>query len=395
MNRTEISATLAIAGLFSIRMLALFMVLPVLTLYAGKFEGVSATQLGWVIGIYGLTQALFQIPLGYISDFIGRRKVVFIGLLVFILGSFIAARAQGIYGLMLGRGLQGAGAIGSTLLAYTADLTREEVRTRAMALVGIAIGSSFLLAMVLGPLVSGSYGLQGIFIFNMLLGVIGLIWFGVAVPKVKIQPFFNSERLSLGAILKDKQLLRLNFSIFVLHAQFAACFLFIPKLIHQLTHLSQQEVWRVYLPALLGALVLMGPFLRLGDKTKTAKPVLIGAILLLGLSECFLGLYPLDSKSLLAVLIVFFASFTLLESQLPAWVSKSSPKQSKGFVLGIYSTSQFLGIFLGGVVGGMLQNAIGMLGVIFWCILLLLLWLISALDLNPPKLVGMSKCTTS
>ncbi len=395
MNRTELSATFAIAGLFAIRMLALFMILPVLTLHISKYDGVSSTQLGWVIGIYGLTQAIFQIPMGYISDFIGRRRVIFFGLLVFIIGSYVALKAQTITGLMIGRGLQGAGAIGSTLLAYAADVTREKVRTKAMAIIGIGIGFSFLLAMVLGPVTSSRYGLNGIFLCNLVLGLVGMLWFAVAVPKVQVRPFFN-ERSSVGSLLRDKQLMRLNFSIFVLHAQFAACFLFIPKLIQQLTHLPQQDIWRVYVPALVGALVLMGPFLRLGDRAGAAKPVLVSSIIILGLSECVLGFYPLSHMTLLGTLIVFFASFCLLESQLPAWVSKSSPKQSRGFSLGIYSTSQFLGIFMGGVVGGILQNALGILGVIFWCVLLLLLWLISTLDLHPPQAVAdESRCSTS
>ena len=189
------------------------------------------------------------------------------------------------------------------------------------------------------------------------------------------------------SLLTNKQLFRLNFSIFVLHAQFSACFLFIPRLIGQLTHVPQQEVWRIYLPALLGALVLMGPFLRIGDKQHMAKLILVGSIFLFGLSQCFLGLYPLNQKSLLVTLVVFFAAFSILEAQLPAWVSKVAPKNNKGFVLGIYSTSQFMGIFVGGVVGGLLQNTLGTLGVIIWCILLLLLWLICTLDLNPPRVV--------
>lgn len=384
MNRKEISATLAIAGLFAIRMLALFMVLPVLAIEATQFDGVTSAQIGLVIGIYGFTQAAFQIPLGLLSDMIGRRKVVIGGLLIFVIGSFVAARAQSFWGIMFGRGLQGAGAIGSTLLAYAADVTREQVRTRAMALIGMAIGLSFVVAMMLGPIVCAKYDLQGIFIFNLLLGIVGIAWFQLAVPRVPIQPFFGQKH-KLREVLKDKQLMRLNFSVMALHAQFSACFLFIPRLINQLTHFEQTDLWRVYVPALLGALLLIGPLLRLGDKPKIAKPILVLSIIVLGVSECFLGLYPLSHKTLLINLAVFFAAFCLLESQLPAWASKTSPTHNRGFALGIYSTFQFAGIFLGGLVGGALQNAIGLLGVIFWCILLVLLWLISILDLRGPQ----------
>lgn len=391
MNRKEVTATLGIAGLFSIRMLALFMVLPILVLYTEKFPGASHTKIGWVIGLYGLTQAIFQIPLGWISDIIGRRKVIIFGLVVFIVGSLVAAMANSMTHLMIGRALQGAGAIGSTLLAYTSDLTRDEVRVRAMAIIGITIGSSFILAMVLGPLISASYGLSGVFIFNALLGVMGLLWFVFVVPSGPRQRYFPKGKVPIKPLLRDTQLSRLNLSILILHAQFSACFLFIPKLIGQLTHVPQNEIWRIYVPALLGALVLLGPLLRVGEKNHLAKPTLVSAIIILGISQCFLGLYPLDQKSLLVTLVVFFASFSLLEAQLPAWVSKVAPKDNKGLALGFYSTSQFLGIFIGGVVGGLLQNALGSLGVIFWCILLLLLWLICTLDLSAPRVVVVSK----
>ncbi len=387
----EYKATFAISGLFTLRMLALFMVLPVLPLYAKQYESASPMLLGWVIGIYGFTQALFQLPFGRLSDLIGRRAVVILGLTIFMIGSLVAAKAQTLEALVVGRALQGAGAIGSTLLALVSDLTTEQTRTRCMAIVGVSIGASFMVAMILGPLISASMGLPGLFWVTFLLGLIGMLWFVFVVPQVPRSAYFEARPKSIISLLKNKQLFRLNLGVMILHAQFTSCFLFIPKLIVQLTHYSSQDVWKVYLPALIGALLFIGPLSRMADKDHMAKPLMVFAILMLGLSECFLGLYTLNHTTLIVALVVFFASFSLLEAQLPAWVSKAAPSQSRGTALGLYSTCQFLGIFLGGVVGGALQGAIGTFGLILWCILLVSLWLVFTLDLSPPSMVALSK----
>lgn len=389
MNSKERTATFSIAGLFALRMLALFMVLPVLQLYATDYQA-SPAMLGWVIGIYGLSQAAFQIPLGRLSDRIGRYKVILGGLALFVLGSLVAAKAHSLTGLMIGRGLQGAGAIGSTLLAYVSDVTREQVRTSAMAIVGITIGFSFLLGLMLGPLISAKCGLSGLFWFTFWLGLLGMAWFAFTSKESSnsTKKSFFSRDVSLLALFKEPQLFRLNLSILILHAQFSAVFLFLPKLMTKVSHLEPAQLWRVYVPVLVMALIVMSPLVRLADKSSWAKPILILGICLLGLTECILGLYPLNYQTLMVTLVVFFAAFSLLEAQLPSWVSKVAPKEYKGSALGIYSTSQFFGIFLGGVVGGMLQNAAGTLGIVLGCVLLVLFWFICTLDLAPPKRVA-------
>jgi len=387
---TELKSTLGIAGLFAIRMLGLFMVLPVFALYEDAIMGAQAQWIGLAIGIYGLTQAALQIPLGVLSDRIGRKPVILMGLAVFALGSLIASQAETIFGLIAGRALQGAGAIGSTLLALVADVTRETVRTRAMAIIGISIGVSFIVAMILGPFIDAKVGLHGIFATIFLLSLVCIVWSFFALPKHTKQNYFSQESSLFSQfvlVLKNQNLRRLNLSVLFLHAAFSSCFLFIPSLILKISQVPQVGMWRFYFPVLVCSLLLMAPFVRIADSVRHIKKMLVLGILGLALSVGIMGVYPLSLWSLSVILVVFFAAFNLLEALLPSWVSKVAPKNNRGMTLGVYSTAQFFGVFLGGAVGGMLYEALGVFAITLWCSVLFLLWLVFVIDLKSEQVV--------
>lgn len=380
MNMPEKIATGLLAGLFSLRMLGLFMLLPVLALYTHEYQGANPQLIGIALGIYGLTQAIFQIPFGLLSDRIGRKPVIFIGLILLAIGSLVAASATSIYGLILGRALQGSGAIGATLLAFVADTTRESVRSRAMAIIGITIGFSFGLAMIIGPLLESHFKLQGIFGFTFLFAVIGIILLYSVFPKLKkslnllyeTKPHQSIVQL-FSAILWNRNLQCLNVGILCLHALFSSCFLFIPRLILEMFPLSVHQSWKVYAPVLIGAVLLMTPFVRRADKTQKLQSLLLSAIFVFALS--ILGLLIVQSKiGVYLGLTLFFAAFNILESLLPSFVSQLVESSQRGTALGVYSTSQFLGIFLGGAIGGSMQQTFGLFGIGLWCMILVLLF---------------------
>lgn len=380
MTLEEKIATGFLASLFSLRMLGLFMLLPVLARYTDAYVGANPKWIGIALGSYGLTQALLQIPLGILSDKIGRKPVIFIGLILLATGSLIAAQATSIYGLVAGRALQGAGAIGSSLLAFVADSTRESVRSRAMAVIGILIGFSFGLAMVLGPLLDATYGLAGIFGFTFIFAMIGMgiLWrFPEKKPlnPIKAKPAVFAQ---FGGLLfnknLNKNLIALTVCILCVHALFSTSFLVIPNLILEIMPRLAAQTWQIYMPVLLGALVLMMPLVRRADRTQKLQPLLWIAILSFAFSiMLLLGLR--STISLYLGLIIFFAAFNLLESVLPSFVSQLVSKDQRGAAMGIYSTAQFFGIFLGGTIGGSLQQVFALWGIALWCMILVLLFI--------------------
>ncbi len=368
-------------------MLGLFMVLPVLALYQDNYEGATPLLLGLTLGIYGLTQAVLQIPLGLLSDKIGRAPVIVGGLLMFVFGSVVAAMADTMHGLILGRALQGMGAIASSLMAMVTDLTSEENRTKAMASIGASIGLSFIAAMIAGPLIASAMGLSGVFWITALLGCIGILVFLLLVPRVvSIQK--NRETFAdlnqVGLLLRQPTLLRLNVGIFALHLALMAAFVVIPTMLSNQLGISSHNLWWVYLGLLGGGFVAMLPVMILGEKYQRQKLVFVSAIGCMTLAMLMLGQEQSFTLTL-AMLLLFFAAFNLLEATLPSWLSKACPAGSRGTAMGIYSTSQFMGAFVGGTLGGWSLQQFGSTGVFLLVAVVLAFWWILSLSLKSPR----------
>lgn len=364
----ELRSTLVLAFIFATRMLGLFMVLPILVLYVDKISGATLGLLGLAVGIYGFTQAVCQLPYGMLSDYVGRKPMIWIGLAIFAVGSLVAACSTSIWGVIIGRAIQGAGAIGSPVLALIGDTTREEVRTRAMALIGISIGLTFVIAIVLGPWLDAHIGLFGIFAFTAGLAITGMaLLLGVDTQKTLQKPVSFGSQLKTLSLHKDLHLLNIN--IFVLHTLFTASFLVLPLKIQEIVNLFPADVWKFYLPVLALSLVFVMPLLRHADSKMWQKRLMKMAMIGLGVSIPVFMLTTHISILIVAVTL-FFIAFNFLEASLPALVSKVAPKTSKGSAMGLYSCAQFLGIFSGGALGGVLLQNTGTQGIGFSCVLL-------------------------
>jgi MFS family permease len=380
MTATERRASASLASIFALRMLGLFLVLPVFALEAVKYPGGGdAARVGLAMGIYGLTQALLQIPFGLASDRLGRKKVIIAGLLVFAAGSFLAAAAPTLDWLLAGRALQGAGAVSAAVTALLADLTRDEVRTKAMALVGGSIGLMFAVSLVLSPALNALVGLAGLFALTglMALGAIGLVaWTVPPEPAVHV----NAAGGALLQILKQRDMLALNFGVFALHAVQLSMWLAVPGLLVQAGLLKAQH-WQVYLPAVLASFVVMGGTLFPLERRGHLRPVLLGAIALLALVQLgflVIGSSPAAMPSVLALgtlLLLFFCSFNVLEASQPSMVSRLAHASKRGAALGFYNTSQSLGLFAGGALGGIVLKWSGPTGLFISTTALSLLWL--------------------
>lgn len=368
-------------------MLGLFMVLPVLALYQENYADATPFLLGLTLGVYGLTQAILQIPLGLLSDRIGRTPVIIGGLLIFVLGSVVAAMADTMQGLILGRALQGMGAIASTLMAMVTDLTSEQNRTKAMASIGASIGLSFILAMIAGPLIASAMGLSGVFWVTALLGCIGIFVFLLLVPRV-VSAQKNRETLAdlnqIGVLLKQPTLLRLNLGIFSLHLALMATFVVIPSMLSGQLGISGDDLWWLYLVLLGGGFIAMLPVMILGEKYQRQKLAFVSAIGCMTVAMLVLGREQ-GVILTLAMLLLFFAAFNLLEATLPSWLSKACPAGSRGTAMGIYSTSQFMGAFVGGILGGWSLQQFGSTGVFLLVAVVLAIWWFLSLSLKSPR----------
>ncbi len=387
MEKKELRAAAALAAVFSVRMLGLFMIYPVFAAFARHLAGATPYKIGLALGIYGLTQGLLQMPFGVLSDRVGRKVMIVLGLLLFGLGSVVAARASSIDGIIWGRVLQGAGAVGAVILALVADLTAEENRTKAMALVGMTIGFSFLVAIVAGPVIAGWVGVGGIFWLMAVLALVGIgITLLVPAPRrLRVHRDAETVPALLGAMLRDPELLRLDFGIFALHAMLTASFLVVPGLLHAAVGVSSRDQWLVYLPVLLVSVAVMLPAILIAERHRRMKAVLVAAVAALAVSQLMLAADGRNVYVLIAALTIFFAAFNIMEASLPSLVTKTAPSGATGTATGVYSSLQFLGIFVGGVAGGWLNQARGATGVFAFAGALALLWLLAVLTMRRPS----------
>lgn len=375
LTQTEFRATASIAAIYMTRLMGLFMVYPVFAHFAGGLRGATPMTIGFALGAYGLTQGLLQIPFGLLSDRLGRRTMVVVGLAVFCLGSAVAAMSGSIWGVLVGRALQGAGAIGSVLLASVADVTRVETRTRAMAIVGVSIGFSFMVAVILGPLVAVFAGLSGIFWLTAAFALIGMAIASVVIPTREVhEAGIGFAPTSLRQILRDPRLLELDFAIFTLHATMTALFLAVPILVTHTMGLGGGSAWVLYLPVLIVAAGAMVPFVIIAEKHQKMNQIRLLSIALIALSEVVLLLLGGTDIGIIVALVVFFTAFTVLEALLPSALTKAAPPSAKGTASGVYSSSQFIGIFVGGTVGGIAMQHGGTEAVIGFVLALTLVW---------------------
>ncbi|MCF6280683.1 MAG: MFS transporter [Candidatus Polarisedimenticolaceae bacterium] len=387
MSTEERKASLSLAAIFCLRMLGLFLILPVFALYAEDLEGVTPLLIGAAIGAYGLTQAILQIPFGMLSDRIGRKPVIIMGLLIFAAGSVVAANADTIWGIIAGRLLQGSGAIAAAIMALAADLSREEHRTKMMATIGISIGMAFTVSLILGPLLNSVVGVPGIFWFTAVLAIGGVLVVIFIVPTPKDSHFHRDTEpvpAQFSSVLSNPNLLRLDFGILILHMVLTALFLSFPLALRD-QGLEVADHWHVYLPVMVLAMGAMVPFIIIAEKRRKMKPIFLGAISVLALS-LFLLYFGADSLyGLIGGLFLFFTAFNLLEASLPSLISKIAPAESKGTAMGVYTSSQFIGAFLGGIVGGWVHSALGLEAVFLVSAMGVLLWLISAWGMAKPS----------
>ena len=390
MTRAERRAASGLAAIFGLRMLGMFLILPVFALYAEHLPGGdNHTLVGLTLGMYGLTQALLMIPFGMASDRIGRKKVIIFGLIVFALGSFVAATATDIYWTIFGRAIQGAGAISAAVTAMLADLTREEHRTKAMAMIGSTIGIAFAVSLVAGPALNRVIGVPGIFALTGILALAAIWVVKVWVPD-PLDSHFHADAQANPARLKDVlrngQLLRLDFGIFALHAAQMAMFVVVPVALKN-SGLAADHHWAVYLPVLLGSFVLMVPAIVVGEKRGQMKPVFIGGVALMLLAQLGLAFGIEHMWGIVWALFFYFVAFNLLEASLPSLISKLAPVSAKGTAMGVYNTAQALGLFFGGVVGGWLAQHHGFQAVFLFCVVLMAAWLIASLSMTAPPAI--------
>ncbi|MEY4317483.1 MAG: hypothetical protein RI902_1291 [Pseudomonadota bacterium] len=387
MTPIERRASGTLASIFALRMLGLFLVLPVFAIEARRYPGGDDPALiGLAMGIYGLTQGVLQIPFGVASDRLGRKRVIVFGLLVFALGSVLAASADTLMGLLAGRALQGAGAVSAAVTALLADLTRDTVRTKAMALVGASIGLMFALSLVLSPLIAAHIGLSGLFVLTAVLALLGV---GVVIWAVPAEPLLHKDaaRGGLLQVLRNPALLRLNFGVFVLHAVQLAMWVAIPAFLVQ-AGLASEDHWRIYLPAVLGSFVLMGGVLFPLERRGYLRAVFLASIALIALVQVVLLWVSSGAPSIAALawlLFAFFCGFNVLEATQPSLASRIAPAASRGAAMGVYNTLQSLGFFAGGWLGGQLVKNHGTQGLFLSCAGLMALWLVVAWPMVAPS----------
>ncbi len=385
---TERRAVFSLASIYALRMMGLFMILPVFALYAETLEGYTPALIGLAIGIYGLTQAALQIPFGMASDRFGRKPVIIFGLIIFVIGSVVAATADSMNGVIFGRALQGAGAIAAAVMALVADLTREEKRLGAMAIIGMSIGMAFAVSLVAGPLFSNWIGVDGIFWLTAVLALVAIAVLHFVVPN-PVRSVLHRDAQTVPAQLKnvigDPQLLRLDFGIMVLHMMLTATFVVLPLALRDHAGLAAAHHWYIYLPVMVFAMLLMVPFIIIAEKKRRMKTVFTASVLVLGVGQ-LIFMFGYDSiTSIVLGLFIFFTAFNVLEASLPSLVAKMVSPDNKGTAMGMYSSSQFLGAFFGGVLGGWLYGAMGFEAVFGLCAGMAAVWFLVAATMQSPR----------
>ena len=381
LQRTELKTTGYLATIFALRMFGLFMILPIFAVYGQSLEGATPLLIGTAIGAYGLMQALLQIPFGMLSDRFGRRPLLLIGLLLFVAGGVVAAMSDHIHGVIAGRALQGAGAIASVIMALIGDVVSEKHRTRAMALIGMSVGGSFVLALILGPL-----GLSGLFWMTSVMGVFALLVAMVVPAPRALQGEALPVRVRFRRVLGSKTLLRFDVGIFTLHLIMTASFVVVPALLSERLGLGLRSHSLIYLGVLVAGFVAMVPLIIRAER-RGAVPVKRLAVVLLAVSQILLAVAGAELWHFVLALLVFFAAFNLLEALLPSLVGRAAPAGTRGTAMGVYSTSQFLGVFVGGQLGGALYQWVGAEAVFYGCAVLAAVWLVVLTGLRElPKL---------
>jgi len=393
LSKLEQKTAVSLALVFGLRMLGLFMIMPVFAIYGRDLIGYSPLWVGIVIGAYGLTQAILQIPMGQLSDRIGRKPVIIAGLGLFCLGSIVAGLADSVYGVAFGRVLQGTGAVASAILALAADITREQQRPKVMAVIGMCIGLSFAFSLVAGPVLAQWIGLKGIFFVTAVLAIIGMLVVHFIVPNATAKApkgDASTNRHKLRAMLRDPQLLRLDAGIFLLHLTLTAVFVSLPFELES-AGLVGEHHWWIYFPALLLSFVLMVPMLIIAAKKKMNKQFFLFAIALMGLALCVMGFANGNLWLFALAIVLYFTAFNFLEASLPAMISMSAPAGAKGSAMGVYSTSQFAGAFCGGIMAGSLYSQLGAQGLFFVIAAVMIVWFAISLGLEN---VGQVKALT-
>ena len=377
MNPVERIFALKVSLIMSVRMLGLFMLFPVMSVYAGDYESSTPFLIGMAIGIYGLTQALLQIPFGYLSDRFGRKPILIIGLLIFLLGSIVAANTSNIIFVVIGRALQGGGAISAVLMAFLADSISEDNRAKANAFVGFQIGVAFMLSLIIGPLITSRIGLSGLF---WVIGLFSIIAMLIVFSLEQSRPI-NYYRLSFGALKEtlSRELITLDFSVFSLHLILASGFIVMPLLIMENQIVSMIDNWQLYLPAVLLSFIGMIPLIIISEKFKKTKYILLLSIFLLIISQIIFYISNLNFSIFLITLTIFFVAFNTVEAILPSLLSKTASTSKRGLAMGIFSTSQFLGTFIGGAIGGLIYDIYDLNSVFLFTIFVAIIWWIMVL----------------
>ena len=390
MTTDERRATWGLGAVFSLRMLGMFMVLPVLTTYGMALQGATQSLIGIAIGIYGLAQALFQIPFGLLSDRVGRRPLIVAGLLIFALGSVVAATTDSIWGIILGRALQGSGAIAAAVMALLSDLTREQNRTKAMAFIGVSFGITFAIAMVLGPVITNAFGLSALFWGIALLALAGIAITLTVIPQPSHHVLNRESAIVKGSfslVLGNSRLLKLNAGIMSLHILLMASFVALPQAMESAGFLRQQQ-WVVYLTTMLVSFVAVIPFVIYAEKKRQMKRVFVACVVMIFLAEIVLWLAGQHLWVIFVGIQLFFIAFNVMEAILPSLVSKEAPAGYKGTAMGIYSTSQFIGVAIGGSLGGWLLQLNGPGMVFLGSAVIAAIWFMVSMTMQEPPYVS-------
>jgi len=372
MNSTERLLTFKVSLIMGVRMLGLFMLFPVMSVYASEYDNSTPLMIGLAIGIYGLTQAFFQIPFGYLSDRYGRKPLLILGLCIFFIGSILSANSTDIIFVVVGRALQGGGAISAVLMAFLADSVSEQSRSKANTFVGFQIGLVFMLSLIIGPIITSSVGLSGLFWIIGLLSVVAIL-IVFTLPYSKPKKYYTLSITAFSEVLNSK-LLSLDFSVFSLHMILSSGFIVMPLLIVENNIVTMVDNWQLYIPAMLFSFIGMLPLIILSEKYKKTKPILLSCIVILILSQGMFFTLNLNFKVFLVILTIFFIAFNSIEAILPSLLSRTASTSKRGLAMGIFSTSQFLGTFFGGAIGGLIYNIYDLNSVFLLSIFVSIIW---------------------